>query len=453
MAALLLALGAVSSGAHAAPTLPDVLRLHNVQPLDPPPAAPPLVLPSLDGKQIALKGYQGHWVLLTFFATWCGPCASEMPSLQRLHESMQGHGLDVVAVAVDPGDDVGAYVRKRNLTFTVLLDTQGQAANAYQASSIPVTYLINPAGHVVGVAQGARDWQAASTLVDALLAAQPVKALAAGGPGPAPSAAPVPPTAPSAPAAPAPMPLPSTLVPPEATARLVESSVTVGEPFHVDVTVRWAGSLRDYVLLPPTVPLPASVHDLGTAATTNTEAGRATLVYRLALKGDVAEDVKLDPIEVRYRVAGQKEPLSRHVAGPTVSVQASTIAGQSPRLWALLGAALVVLSAAGVAVGRKRKRSRPVQAPAAVPVETAQGLLEQSRVALMNGDVALFLRGVGKILPGDAPQQPELAALLEAAHYGGQKPDAGTLDRLLRAAQRHVEGLAQNPQSRAEHHS
>jgi thiol-disulfide isomerase/thioredoxin len=106
-------------------------------------------------------------VLLNIWATWCGPCRAEMPSLDRLQGMHQGDGLAVLAVSVD--DDGSAAVRRffqqsgvRNLTL--YLDAGGATARAFGASAIPTTLLIDRNGNVVGSLVGAMQWDSPDAL-------------------------------------------------------------------------------------------------------------------------------------------------------------------------------------------------------------------------------------------------------------------------------------------------
>ena len=135
-------------------------------PIDPPVPAAAFTLPDLAGAPHALSDYQGRWVLLTFFATWCGPCASEMPSLQSLSTALQGRGFDVLAISTDASKrPIPGFLKRHGATFAVLHDAQGQAARQYQAQAIPISFLIDPAGRVVGGGPGARPGGPLPTLV------------------------------------------------------------------------------------------------------------------------------------------------------------------------------------------------------------------------------------------------------------------------------------------------
>src|SRR3989338_2772175 len=86
------------------------------------------------GDTVALADYSGEVVLLNVWATWCGPCEQEMPSMERLHQELGAAGLKVVAVSIDEGDadDVRRWVVERRLTFQVLWNRTGDIQRIYK---------------------------------------------------------------------------------------------------------------------------------------------------------------------------------------------------------------------------------------------------------------------------------------------------------------------------------
>lgn len=122
--------------------------------------APPFSLPSADGKVVSLSDYKGKWVFVNFWATWCGPCVMEMPMLAKLHNVMKGKKFEMLAVnmeEIEP-EQVKKFVRDNNLPFTVLLDKDSKIGRNYAVSSLPTTYVVNPAGEVYTRAVGMREW-------------------------------------------------------------------------------------------------------------------------------------------------------------------------------------------------------------------------------------------------------------------------------------------------------
>ena len=119
------------------------------------------------GKHLTLADFRGRVVLLNIWATWCGPCRSEMASLDRLQALHRNDGLAVLAVSVD--DDGSVAVRRffqqsniRNLT--VYLDADRTTEHAFGASAIPTTLLIDRDGKVLGSLVGAMEWDSPDAL-------------------------------------------------------------------------------------------------------------------------------------------------------------------------------------------------------------------------------------------------------------------------------------------------
>ncbi|MFC1911735.1 redoxin domain-containing protein [Chloroflexota bacterium] len=118
--------------------------------------APDFQLTSLDGQPVSLNDFRGNSVLLNFWASWCGPCKSEMPYLQMMHEEWSSEGW--VILAVDIGESpvtVSEFVAKYALSFMVLLDTDQQVALKYNVRSIPTTFFIDENGKIRDIKIGA----------------------------------------------------------------------------------------------------------------------------------------------------------------------------------------------------------------------------------------------------------------------------------------------------------
>ena len=125
--------------------------------------APDFRAVTLDAQPVArtIADYRGQVVLLNLWATWCGPCEWEMPSIQALHNDFAGAGLKVVAVAVDdPGFEqrVRDFVARKGLTFEILSEGTGRIEADYEARGIPATYLIGKDGLIRKRVAGASDW-------------------------------------------------------------------------------------------------------------------------------------------------------------------------------------------------------------------------------------------------------------------------------------------------------
>ena len=109
--------------------------------------APNFQLQDLDGQSVSLSELRGSPIILNFWATWCGPCRSEMPFIQEIYKEWQGRGLVVLAINLkEAPSEVSQFMQKNNLSFTVLLDTGGEAAQIYDIFAIPTTLFIDRDG-------------------------------------------------------------------------------------------------------------------------------------------------------------------------------------------------------------------------------------------------------------------------------------------------------------------
>ena len=127
------------------------------------------VVPAIDftlkdqfGNEHTLSDYKGKTVFLNFWATWCGPCRSEMPDIQKLYETYETEGDNAVIIlgVAAPGlgqekDEAGIKAFLDESGYTTLMDTTGDLFSEYGISSFPTTFMIDREGNVFGYVSGA----------------------------------------------------------------------------------------------------------------------------------------------------------------------------------------------------------------------------------------------------------------------------------------------------------
>ncbi len=106
--------------------------------------APEFTLQNLDGETVSLSDLRGEVVLVNFWATWCGPCVEEMPTIEARYQ--QG-GFEVLAVDFDePADLVASFMEEIGVDLPVLLDPHGLVQRRYQVRGYPTSFFIDEQG-------------------------------------------------------------------------------------------------------------------------------------------------------------------------------------------------------------------------------------------------------------------------------------------------------------------
>lgn len=121
--------------------------------------APNFTVIDTDGNEVSLADFRGKPVVLNFWASWCGPCQSEMPAFEAAYAA-EGEEIHFLMVNLTDGsretvETAKAFVEDAGYTFPVYFDTKVDAAAVYGVRSIPVTYFIDAEGNVVVYGSGA----------------------------------------------------------------------------------------------------------------------------------------------------------------------------------------------------------------------------------------------------------------------------------------------------------
>jgi thiol-disulfide isomerase/thioredoxin len=113
----------------------------------------------VNGNTISLKDLAGKVIFLNFWATWCGPCRMEMPSMEALYRRFKDQGFEILAVDVQENQkDVAAFMNELGLSFPAALDAKGDIAAIYAIEAFPTTYIIDRNGRIITRLVGAINW-------------------------------------------------------------------------------------------------------------------------------------------------------------------------------------------------------------------------------------------------------------------------------------------------------
>lgn len=112
--------------------------------------APDFALKTLDNKEVQLSNLRGKGVIINFWGTWCKPCEKEMPALESTYKEYKNKNVEIIGVNLEESNiAVKTYVDRKDLSFPILLDKDGQVRDIYNVSTIPSSFFINEEGKIV----------------------------------------------------------------------------------------------------------------------------------------------------------------------------------------------------------------------------------------------------------------------------------------------------------------
>ena len=241
-------------------------------------------LKDMKGGDKRLSDYKGSWNLLVFWASWCNPCLSELDSLEALSRELKSVGVNLIGINLDSDINSAKKIIKRyGITYLNYWDSDGSAARAYSASSIPISYLVSPDWKLVGVIRGARDW-ADPRIVAGFKKLSKVKevdltAVKQGVGGK--------------------VDLPPDVVPPKVK-MVIPEIITASKKISIEMRVEWEGDSRKYVIVPPKITLPTGVEKGHISSRSSTNHLASILTYKIQVSFEKSGEYVVGPADLSY---------------------------------------------------------------------------------------------------------------------------------------------------------
>ncbi len=127
---------------------------------------PNLCLEELNGEKVRLASLKGKIIFLNFWATWCGPCLEEMPSMEALYQQYKKTDFLFLTISIDCGgrEPVRKFIERHRYRIPILLDPAGKTLELFEISRIPATLIIDRNGRIIGRVIGPRNWSSPEVL-------------------------------------------------------------------------------------------------------------------------------------------------------------------------------------------------------------------------------------------------------------------------------------------------
>ena len=133
---------------------------------------PGIRLQDLDHRLHSLADYRDKVILVNFWASWCIPCVTEMPGMQRLADTLKDQPFEILAINVsDTENRIREFLKRMDLRLTILMDRDGEAFKAWQGKVLPASFLLDRSGRIRYQVIGPLEWDSdeAGKIIEELL--------------------------------------------------------------------------------------------------------------------------------------------------------------------------------------------------------------------------------------------------------------------------------------------
>ena len=227
---------------------------------------------------------------------------------------------------------------------------------------------------------------------------------------------------------------------PQVEAKLAASTISTGTPFALSITVSWQGDADQYVIVPPEPELPDGVEKQSSCFVSSASAGIQTMHYTFFLRALNNGDYTIKPAEVKYWARGEEKESTAASGEITFkAVRFALVENHTARMFIIC---LVLLTAAVAGMGfvvvrRKKARMQKQAAERGTGADKqAAKLLQICRQSKLRGDYAEFFKTAldlaRMVAPQDSSLTGNLATMFEKVQFGGVRPPAEEIERLLR---------------------
>ena len=380
------------------------------------------------GKTSSLSDYKGQWIWLVFWATWCSVCKTEMPTLESLFQEFKDKNLTVLGVSVDRDSNaVKRFMKSSSLTFPMLHDPTGKVASQYNATGVPMVYLLSPDWKLVGLARGALNWERPGVLAKVAELVK-VKSIANLSGKTATAMADL-------------LPPSLEIIPPAA------SSLSAKRWPTFEVVVKWPGPSHLYLIKVPRLELPEGVRRGDVSSSSEGHGGHSILKYHFPLFFEEAGTFRIGPIDLSYRPRLSRLASYQTTRHPGKTVEITTTGGLWPTLGLGLSAVVAILAFTGLFFffkkkRRKRKQGEQEQGREDLTMAWAQAL-QQAKKHKREGDTKAYCLELFSVCRRIREQHPHLKNrghdmrvlnkvenLLEGIRYGGVFPQDSEILRM-----------------------